>query len=547
MTTDEEETDMLRKALRRAVATLAVALTSFLLSPLATAAAAIRQGGTEPTQQQLFQTLGVADEPAAYVILVDTSGSMQQSGHYQQVIGALPHFLASLDPDDLVALYTFDTVPNAVQADLAKPSPSVLANLPASADGAWTDFGLVFAQALRVLSTAPADVHIGGIVLLSDGLIDAPDDVAYETLKSPGWAGLQRQAAGLAGRMALSGYGIQLANQATVGPGNCTSAETTDTATCAGVQAVLDNVLPPTSVVMLPPKSDISATLNLAKNDVRVAKAVEALQPDVGKGVTATVSGAPGTSLGRLDLPSGSAAVTITFLSNAPSIADVRVSALALHVSGLAADVTGLPGQITLTPRTPRTVTVRLTWRPPASSSPTGGSRPVSGRLSLTGTVSSPWTPVIRDSLNDKSFALGTLTGGTAAFSGSYQESVNPLPWILLGILVLMVVIAAGGWRVYRFPRLRGTLLIVDLLGDASPHPAEVERSRKPLPLKGRRMNEDLGDLVDAQGSVRIEGRPNGALTITVTRDKLSAPRKAVVAKAGTAAIASIGFRHFPR
>lgn len=538
----------MRRNLARAAVVLTAALAGMLAgAPLAlSSAAAVPLPGTgQPTRPEIFQDLGVDSKvPAAYVILVDTSSSMQQSGLYPQVISALPGFIESLGSGDLVAVFNFDTTPENVPTGLVPPSLSVLDRLPPEAKGEWTDFGHAFAKALSLLQTAPAEVHVGGIILLSDGLIDAPNDPAFAKLSSSGWTGQIQTVRNLSARMTITGYAIQLGDPPLT-PGSCTRAQTTDVRTCAGVSVVLGKLLTPLDVDTLSPDSDIAAILGQAKTATRIAKAAQVLRSDLGRPVTATITGADGRDLRRLDLRSGSAPLLVTFVSHAPDIPAVSVTGLRVRVDGFPARVTGLPSKVTLGPLDARTVTARLVWRSPARSSLTGGTGTGAGRLRLTGTVTSPWVAAIRDDLNDGGFRLGPLSAGQAAFAGTYPEPVAAAAWMLLAALVLLAASAAAGLLAYRFPRLSGRLLVVDLVADADIDNGVREAGRDVLLLKGRRMRIDLREKVRLEGTALVKGNRDGSLRITVTRPVVGRPKTGVT-RHRKLVRASVGFRHLP-
>jgi hypothetical protein len=215
---------------------------------------------------QFYQAVHFADAPAAYVVLVDTSGSMMADGMYDKVRQYMASFEASLSPKDTVTYFTFSS---AVSGPYSRAR-----SLPPVTSGDYTDFGPAFAQALSTLSAA-ADrgISVGGLFLMSDGIIDAPPtDRAYLTLNSPGWSALRKSATALASRMAVTGYG--LTTPAGTGAGNgakaCGGQATTDPATCAGVQEVLTAVFgPDVLVVNGTTGTNIGSLLGRAKADER--------------------------------------------------------------------------------------------------------------------------------------------------------------------------------------------------------------------------------------------------------------------------------------
>src|SRR5437764_4509107 len=122
-----------------------LALVGCLLWALAPAGPAAAADG-QATEQQVLAALNVDGISADYVILIDTSGSMEDGHLYQGVQNALRPLLSALSPKDFLSLATFDTTPNLyfdgpVRADGA----DALNRLPATADGPYTDIGQAIA------------------------------------------------------------------------------------------------------------------------------------------------------------------------------------------------------------------------------------------------------------------------------------------------------------------------------------------------------------------------------------------------------------------
>ncbi|MFN8137812.1 MAG: vWA domain-containing protein, partial [Propionicimonas sp.] len=93
--------------------------------------------------------LDVTSEAADYVVMVDTSGSMNAGGRYDSVRRELGKLVDSLDSDDRVSLLTFDTKAKSRFRGLVGANRSaVLAGLPATAKGKHTDLGTAIASGL---------------------------------------------------------------------------------------------------------------------------------------------------------------------------------------------------------------------------------------------------------------------------------------------------------------------------------------------------------------------------------------------------------------
>ena len=171
---------------------------------------------------------------------------------------------------------------------------------------------------LDTLNDAADDgIRVGGVFLLSDGIIAAKGDLEYRTLNSQGWATLRKDAVKLEKRMTLTAYGLSPNPQLPTGSGTCGGQPTTDPNTCAGVQQVLDAVFDP-YVHVLPDTSgsQLRDLLAQATSNERMHKAILLLRADDNKGVSATVTGANGTKLSD----SGSSGARRRFSSRSPRI-----------------------------------------------------------------------------------------------------------------------------------------------------------------------------------------------------------------------------------
>jgi hypothetical protein len=112
---------------RRTASLVSVAVALAVLVGFAPNASASADG---PTRQEIFQTLNVDEVPADYVVLVDTSGSMNDGGLYGDVRGTLATFFAGLTPADHLAVYTFDDFPTPRYLGPASNPGRALASLP---------------------------------------------------------------------------------------------------------------------------------------------------------------------------------------------------------------------------------------------------------------------------------------------------------------------------------------------------------------------------------------------------------------------------------
>jgi hypothetical protein len=509
--------------LRKLAVAGAAALAAFALPGTAAAA--------PPSAGDLFRDLGVDSVAAAYVVVVDTSSSMAISGVYDRVKTALPRFLDALSPQDLVSVVTFDTGASTT-VPLGPPDPD-LELLPAT--GLNTDFGVALEKAADELAHAPADVRVGGIVLLSDGNLDAPADGDYCDLDSPGWTTLREKFAELGADRSITGYGLQFAGTADRGATRCDDTQPQDEV--VGVGAVLHAILPAGRVELQSDgNSALPVLLDRAKDGARTAKAVALLREDAGAGVTASVA----VPAGQLDLSAaGGTPVAVTLRTAARYVGEVTVTGLTVTAAGLPAKVTGLPAEVQLKPDEPATVQARLEWTGHRTRAFLGGTDSFTGTLQVSGEVSSPWTAVVHRDLGYPDFGLGRLTAAPAPVHGGATRNPDLKRWAAVALPVAAVLAALGWLLLRRFPLLWGTLYVRGL------GPAERDGH---LRLFGWRRTGRLSRLIGAPGRVVVRPRADGELSITVARSAagqpLTSPVRSGTTVDGRLIRVSVGIRH---
>jgi Mg-chelatase subunit ChlD len=145
-------------------------ITAAALAAMVVLAAAGGPAAAAPADD-VYAALGVDKVPADYIVMVDISGSMQQSGRYAAVKDSLRAFLAALAPDDQVELGTFaDKATIVRQGPVGRSVDEVVAALPATATGARTDIGAAIEAALAQLER-PGAPAVATDVLLTHSLL----------------------------------------------------------------------------------------------------------------------------------------------------------------------------------------------------------------------------------------------------------------------------------------------------------------------------------------------------------------------------------------
>lgn len=159
---------------------------------------------------EVVGALGLASEPADYVLLIDTSGSMNQGGRFQQVRSQLRTLLAGLDSDDRVALLTFDsTVVRRYRGTVGTNPNTVLAHLPATATGTHTDIGAAIHGGLAELERADT-YRLAALILITDGVMDTVPTAKYAKVGSAAWKKLKTRSTSLGKSHELAAYAVSL-------------------------------------------------------------------------------------------------------------------------------------------------------------------------------------------------------------------------------------------------------------------------------------------------------------------------------------------------
>ncbi|MBL7258031.1 vWA domain-containing protein [Paractinoplanes lichenicola] len=470
--------------IRRAVT--GVALSLGLLA--ATAAPAYAAPATE---DEIYAALGVDRVAADYVVMVDVSGSMRAGNRYAQVRSSLRSFVAALAPDDRVSLVTFADGAKVVRrgGPAGRSPDAVLANLPRQADGDHTDIGAAIEEATKLLAREGAP-PTATVLLLTDGLHDPAPGSAYPFDEGYSWNQLRATAKKLK-KTSLNAYAVPLSGS-------------TGAAQLAKVFPAA-KVLPPVSIDRL------GAQLEQPKAAARAAKARAALGADARGGITVSWPeqvrdlGAGPTDL-RVTLRSGTA--------HTPLVVD----GLAVRSGDPALRATVRPQSVSVPPGGTAEVTVSVDWDAgPRQAAPL---HEVTGEaaLTLTGTVGSPWYPMMRDRLGmtpAPAWTGGETRAGLDAQRGS-------LPYWIGGALLLAAVL--GTLAVLRRRRLRpplsGRLEVRTPDGD-----------EHTVTLTGRVLALNAGTAgIPGQGEVRAARASVGAaevvLTITYSRNGSASARE---------------------
>ncbi len=383
---------------------------------------------------EVLQELRVDTVAADYVLLIDTSGSMDRAGLYGPVRRSLQLLLDALDPSDHVSLITFDARPTLRYSGTPTAEGGPLERLPAAATGQSTDIGAAISAGLRELERPDAQT-VGTMLLFTDGKHEPPAESPYSGTSGPVWRDLANRARALRDRHQVTGYPVELGS----GP--------TDA-------SLLSREFPDVEVLALPP-DQLRSFFQRVKQSTRVRKARSVLAADR---AGAVVVSWPGRRLTNLKLGRGNGEAVVTFQSTMAHV-PLELTGVSLKASGITLRATGLPDRLTLEPGEERSLTLHLTF-PPLSRGWSIGRRTViqSGRLAVAATITSPWDQVLRENLNLPVHAglIGQVTAvratGQVGWSGAAVVASALLLLALAGLLRL--------GRLRRQPRLVGTLTI---------------------------------------------------------------------------------------
>lgn len=465
-----------------------------------------------PSPAEICRSLHVDDVPASYVVLVDTSSSMEDRGpdgatQYDTVKKRLRTFLAGLAPSDQVALVSFGRSVGVVHPlGPAARARHAVDDLPARATESASDPGSALEAAADQLRDSRTPV--AAVLLLTDGAINAPDS-DYAKLGSPSWRKLAERYRALGQDRTVVGYGLPLADD-------------THVSDILGAVVATPRILPVGAAAL-------GTQLNSAKDRVRTDKAVRTLRDDADAGVQLSLTeGTSGNGSGVLDLPTGDRqgarrqTVRLTVTSTAHHVPLQVVLHARTDGGGPSVASAGLPERaIVLGPGARRTYRLTLVWHQDAVPALTTSTEPFETRLAVSADVTSSWTPTVHGALGYPEFRLAAPAVARVRLHG--QVPGEPPVWLYPLLLVLVLGGALAGWTAYRRrnPLLHGTLVITDLRsGDRVHHP-----------LGGRLFTKDV-EVAQVRARVRVRGRGSSGrrvLAVECVREpvRANAPRLA--------------------
>ncbi|MDF3301356.1 vWA domain-containing protein [Streptomyces tropicalis] len=486
----------------RAAAHRAVLLTLTVLFAVCAAPPAV---AADPpvSRDTVYRSLKVDDVPAAYVVLVDVSSSMQDRGPdgvplYTTVKRRLADFLTSLTPADQVAVVTFGRATSVVHpmSPANRTGDLFAKELPSSAGESASDHGAALDAAADQLdrSTAP----VGAVLMLTDGAVNAPGS-PYARLGSPAWKQLKQRFDTLGSHRRLMGYGLPLAQG-------------------TGVSEVLGSAFGAPRILPVDPTA-LGSQLSAAKDQVRTQKALTLLRADRNAAVGVTVAGAGVGAArdGHVGVATGGGTGTrtrtleVTLTSRARHV-PLTVRLTSADASG--ATLTAPGGPVTLEPGRSRTVRVTLTWQQDPEFALIPGDGDFRAGVGVRTVVGSPWTSTVRGSLGDAAFSPGRSTVTLLDLRGTVPGRTPGWLYPLVLLVLLLGGAAARAAHRRRHPELSGFLVVTDLRSG----------ERQTMPLRGREVVQDT-DAGEVRARVTVCGRQEAGRLVLVLRCDREAPR----------------------
>jgi len=416
---------MTQQAIDRRVGRPLVAMMAALLTLTAVTAVA---APTPVTLTEITKALEVTTGPSEYVVLVDTSVSMNQDGRAQLVRASLRNMFAALDADDRVAMYTFDKAPKLRYRGPAGNNPDELLSRLPRPSGTNTDIGAAISAGVSEFERSDAK-DTGAILLFTDGKVDAPADARFNPVGNAAWKALRVRATAVQKEVSIAPLAISL----------------TSSSDAVLLKQVFDDV---TTV----PATNLGAYLTNVASQVERAAVRASVQADLNSGVELALDTSPEAG--------GSADATLSITS--------KTKHLPLLLTGVTlangAAVTGAPASVDIPAGETVTVPVKV-------SVPKGAS----GDLALTATLESSWQKVTTTDLGLawKPTTAGRMTVGiapapTATSTVTVVAQPTPAepvfkPWMAyaaaaVGLLALVGLVAR--LIAARRPRLVGSIKV---------------------------------------------------------------------------------------
>lgn len=184
------------------IVAMAMAFVAALLAPAAVHA---QETTAEPTDiPGLEAAFGIADIRSDYVVVIDTSGSMEQGDDplYPKVRDAYSGLVDAIPDGDRLTLVTFDATPAVRPNITVGPETREEARQLPPADGQYTDIGAALNSAVEALDQ-PDAASIQTVIFITDGVPQPPPGSPFDPVGSDAWVVAREHASALEARRTI--------------------------------------------------------------------------------------------------------------------------------------------------------------------------------------------------------------------------------------------------------------------------------------------------------------------------------------------------------
>jgi Mg-chelatase subunit ChlD len=380
------------------------------------------------TAADIEKAVGVDEVPADYVILADTSGSMQTDERYAGLRAGLKNFVTALSPVDQLTLVTFDGKARVVHQGAVGRSPdAIVAKLPAKATGNNTDIGAALDKAVEALKRKDAP-SIASVVLITDGQHTPAVNSPFPGTEGQAWSKLKSDVQAMR-KGSLKAYAVPISG--------------------ATGAALLGSVFARPATLRVSPISQLTQQMEVPKREARLAKVRAALAGEAGKGVRVVWS----PEFARLH--GGDNQVDVTLTSTTAKI-PIEVTGLTANSKNAAFGISLDQGAVTLAPGASVRVPATVTWH--AGEDTLAYDDPVEAdpAFTLTATASSQWSATLAE---DIGMTFRPALSGLDT-NGHASENLGQ-PMIYHAVAAALVLLAAAFlYYAYQHPRLYGEVLV---------------------------------------------------------------------------------------
>jgi hypothetical protein len=372
----------------------------------------------DATTEDVYSALGLYEAEAHYVVLVDTSGSMETNNLYRYVQDGLTRFMGAIGQDTVTVMSFAEDVSAPCFSGTVDQPTEVLKCLPRKATGQGTDIGKAIDAALTDVKENQAPVSI--VLLISDGDQQAPATSPYGTpsLKSGAWAALRKRADVLPNVFA---YALQL--------GKSTSART------------LGVVFKHTQTLNAKSQAEVRTGLAPPKAEVLKQAVRSTLAPDMSKPLKISWST---DSASHLNAADGAADIMLTIQPDTENVPLTLDDVSLKQVDGTPVTVDPLPSTIELTPGVPYLALAHVTWPVPAWPRMHDRQVDVLAHLQLKFSLHSSWDKVLAEHGLKRTTPVRGEQNVTIAGSSVAGMSISfyiGVPLLVVGLIVAVIAL----------------------------------------------------------------------------------------------------------